>query len=223
MFSSMSPPTALTSYPLLWPQQQQQQHYQPSRATQPEPEQMLHSTPIAPQLSCAAQFTSGIYMHFRPTFTPPPPIPSPPVACLSLTALQTGRSANPNPLSVQPLRPVLQPLANRHSMRASASESAAAVEEVPPNHVVGPSSSYSYSSSSSSQRQHIPMQKTRGRTRNAPTAPAKRARRASDSSDEQSSDSNESRLRTTFSKRAVAILNEWCVSVLYEYCTSTFL
>ena len=191
MFASMTPPTALTSYPLLWPQQQQQQHYQPSLATQPE--QMLHSTPIALQSSCAAQFTSGTYMHFRSKFTPPPPLPSPPVACL--TAPQTGRSANP--LSMQSLRPVLQPLANRHSVRA------AAVEEVPPNHVVGPSSSYS----GTSQRHHIPVQKTRGRTRTAPTAPAKRARRASDLSD----DSNESRLRTTFSKRTVAVLNDWCV------------
>ena len=119
LFASMSPPTALTSYPLLW-QSQQQLHYQQSRAIQPEPEQMLHSTPIAPQFSCAAQFSSGIfeYTRFRPTLTPPPPLPSPPMACFSLAALQTGHSANSNqnPLSAQPLRSsnVLQLLANLH-------------------------------------------------------------------------------------------------------------
>ena len=65
----MSPPTALTNYPLLWPQQQQQ-HYQLSLATQPE--QMLHSRSL---IRCDALlisregYTYSTYMQFRPSLT----------------------------------------------------------------------------------------------------------------------------------------------------------
>lgn len=194
LFAALSPPTALTSYPLLWTQQHQQ-HYTYLQPLVAPPEHMLHSTPVTS--TCAAETAFGGSSQYRSWLTPPPPLPSPPVAfCLAAATLQTARNAIPLAVSAQLPRPAMRPLANRSAERASAT---AVVEEVPPNRDMGPTSSHHI---------HVPLQKTRGRARTTTAAPAaKRARHSSDSSGDTS---NDSRLRTTFSRAAIAVLNEWC-------------